>query len=84
MAWTDRKVAVRIPARSARDILVAGRFALPSMPSAPKRWCGLFEQGLTTFAVASELSAFKRWCGLFGNMFNAACLHLFYCHSFNG
>jgi len=34
MAWTDRKVAVRIPARSARDILVAGRFALPSMPSA--------------------------------------------------
>jgi len=42
MAWTDRKVAVRIPARSARniparsarDIPVAGRFALPSMPSA--------------------------------------------------
>ncbi|MDU5782392.1 MAG: hypothetical protein E6Z83_16535 [Pantoea sp.] len=43
MAWTDRKVAVRIPARSARDILVAGRFALPSMPSAFKRWRGLFE-----------------------------------------
>jgi len=34
MVWTDRKVAVRIPARSARDGPVAGRFALPSIPSA--------------------------------------------------
>jgi len=32
MAWLDRKVAQGIHARSARDIPVAGRFALRSMP----------------------------------------------------
>ncbi|WP_312081160.1 hypothetical protein, partial [Pantoea septica] len=30
IAWSDRKVAQGIPARSARDIHVAGRFALRS------------------------------------------------------
>ncbi|WBG91551.1 hypothetical protein N5580_03035 [Pantoea piersonii] len=34
MAWADRKVAQGIHARSARDIPVAGRFALLPMPLA--------------------------------------------------
>jgi len=42
VAWPDRKDAKDgIPASSARDILVAGRFALRSRPSALRHWAWL-------------------------------------------
>jgi len=56
MAWPDRKVALRIPARSARDIPVAGRFALRSMLSAFQYLCG-FYKAKTPDALRSMPSA---------------------------
>jgi len=59
MAWPDRKVALRIPARSARDFPVAGRFALRAMPSAFQLLCGFFS-GRELF-VAIGVSTFWRF-----------------------
>ncbi|POW59178.1 hypothetical protein C3408_06315 [Candidatus Pantoea alvi] len=60
MAWPDRKVALRIPARSARDFPVAGRFALRAMPSAFQLLCGFLQDERCLL-----LFAFQLLCGFF-------------------
>jgi len=63
MAWADRKVAQGIPARSARDIPVAGRFAPLPMPSAFQYLCGFYKtktlwcSWVHVIAVCSRTSA---------------------------
>ncbi|MCG7365851.1 hypothetical protein MHZ90_06815 [Pantoea sp. ACRSH] len=60
MAWPDRKVALRIPARSARDFPVAGRFAPRAMPSAFQLLCGFLQDERCLL-----LFAFQLLCGFF-------------------